>query len=139
MIQLNSHSNAPAQLAAENEHCWVILGRRLGVFWYGRLVYLATGEPSQVEFDWDMVFQREETKGDVVGFLHTHPNTNAHPSPTDHATMKTWVTAMGKPLICSIDGSDGLKSFWYQAEWTLPTETRIRKFGSWVVGSIPFA
>ena len=78
----------------------------LGSWGMGRLVYLSEGSATDVCFDSDSVFQRQVNRGDVVGFLHTHPNTDAQPSATDHATMGAWQVSLGKSLICAIDGQD---------------------------------
>ena len=77
----------------------------------GKLKYLGSGQPYEVEFGWNEICSQEEQDGNVIGFLHTHPATPARPSTTDYATMNAWVTALGKPLICGIDGIDGLKSY----------------------------
>ena len=63
---------------------------------------------AQVEFDGPATLAREERRHDVVGFLHTHPQFAASPSRRDVATMRAWVMAFGKPLLCLIRGSDGL-------------------------------
>lgn len=64
------------------------------------------GEPASVEFDARWVLEREETKGDVVGFFHTHPNGSPNPSQRDLKTMRAWSSSFGKPLLCLI-ASDG--------------------------------
>lgn len=117
-----------------NEQCWVILGRLFGAFWLGRISYLSQGSPSEVEFNASLILEREDDKHDVIGFVHTHPNTDASPSFTDHATMQAWVTALGKPLVCGIDGTDGLKSFVYTDDESKGYEGRIIKFGKFVCG-----
>jgi proteasome lid subunit RPN8/RPN11 len=52
------------------------------------------------------VLAREESKGDVVGFYHTHPAGPPEPSQRDVRTMRAWVSSFGKPLLCLIE-SDG--------------------------------
>lgn len=69
------------------------------------------GRPASVEFDGPAVLEREERKGDVIGFLHTHPNSDAEPSRRDLRTMRAWVSAFGKPLLCVIEGIDGLAAY----------------------------
>ncbi len=58
------------------------------------------GQATMVETDWAWALAREETRGDVVGFWHTHaPGVGAKPSPRDTQTMRAWCLAFGKPLI----------------------------------------
>lgn len=89
----------------------MLLGRRRGRIWYARRTSRRAGEPAQVEFDASAVLEREEARGDVIGFLHTHPNSPASPSRRDLKTMRAWVCAFGKPLLCLIDGTDGLAGY----------------------------
>jgi proteasome lid subunit RPN8/RPN11 len=49
--------------------------------------------------------------GDVIGFLHTHPDGPASPSDRDVRTMRAWRLAFGKPLLCLIDGPVGIRGF----------------------------
>ncbi|HUG18849.1 MAG TPA: Mov34/MPN/PAD-1 family protein [Planctomycetaceae bacterium] len=96
------------------EHCWYLTGRKQGRVWYLRRHSERTGQPHQVAFDAGEVLQREETRGDVVGFLHTHPNMPALPSTRDLKTMRAWTSCFGKPLLCLIEGSDGLQGYLYE-------------------------
>jgi proteasome lid subunit RPN8/RPN11 len=64
-----------------------------------------------VHFDGTWVLGREETHGDVVGFLHTHPDGPPMPSSRDVRTMRAWCLAFGKPLVCLIDGPGGLRGY----------------------------
>jgi proteasome lid subunit RPN8/RPN11 len=64
------------------------------------------GEPASVGFDADWALAREESKGDVVGFYHTHPSSSPEPSQRDLKTMRAWAGSFGKPLLCLIE-SDG--------------------------------
>jgi len=84
------------------ERCWTIIGCRQGRFWYGRRRRPATGGSASVEFDAAWALLREETRGDVVGFCHTHPAGPAKPSRRDVRTMRAWVQAFGKPLLCLV-------------------------------------
>ena len=88
------------------EHCWTLLGHHQGRFWYARRKRPTRGEVASVEFDADWVLAREESKGDVVGFYHTHPGGNPEPSLRDLKTMRAWSGSFGKPLLCLIE-SDG--------------------------------
>lgn len=90
-----------------NEECWPLVGERRGRIWYARRWTKTVGRPIDVEFDAAAVIEREERRGDVVGFLHTHPNSPAAPSRRDLHTMRAWASCFGKPLLCVIDGTDG--------------------------------
>jgi len=93
------------------EECWPLVGQRRGRVWHARKLRRTVGEPARVEFDGLAVLAREEQRHDVVGFLHTHPNFPAEPSQRDIDTMHAWVSALGKPLVCLIAGTDGLAGF----------------------------
>lgn len=100
----------------------MLLGRRRGRIWYARRISRKSGEPAHVEFDASAVLHREETQGDVVGFLHTHPNTPAQPSDRDLKTMRAWVSAFGKPLLCLIEGTDGLAGYRFDDDASDPQQ-----------------
>ena len=93
------------------EESWVLVGQRRGRIWLARRIWLSRGEPAEVAFDAAKVLAREERRGDVVGFFHTHPTFVAKPSKRDIATMRAWVSTFGKPLLCLIAGTDGLRGF----------------------------
>lgn len=89
-----------------NERCWTLVGRRQGPFWVTRRRRPTRGSPASVEFDAAWVLRREEDRGDVVGFYHTHPAAAPEPSGRDVLTMRAWTSSLGKPLLCLIE-SDG--------------------------------
>jgi len=93
------------------EESWVLVGQRRGRIWHSRRIWPSRGEPAEVAFDAAAVLAREERRGDVVGFFHTHPSFVAKPSKRDIATMRGWVSSFGKPLLCLIEGTDGLQGF----------------------------
>jgi proteasome lid subunit RPN8/RPN11 len=93
------------------EQCWTLLGEHRGCIWFCRRVRLARGERTSVNFDGAWVLKREEKHGDVVGFLHTHPDGPVSPSERDVRTMRAWRRAFGKPLLCLIDGPEGLHGY----------------------------
>lgn len=93
------------------ERCWVLLGRRQGSFWYARRQRPTSGQLAGVEFDPTWVLNREETKGDVIGFYHTHPNGSPNLSRRDVKTMRAWVKSFGRPLLCIIESSNQLTAF----------------------------
>ncbi|MBA7625004.1 hypothetical protein ES703_32425 [subsurface metagenome] len=84
-----------------NESCYVLIGKRIGRFWLGRLVKKTTGTASSVEFDWEWVLRREEEKSDILGFWHSH-ETDIRPSSRDIETMLAWIRCFGKRLVCII-------------------------------------
>lgn len=95
-------ARASAFLRPVVEQCWTLLGQHRGRIWFCRRLHHSSGEPASVCFDGPWVLSREEKHGDVVGFLHTHPNGLASPSGRDVRTMRAWCGAFGKPLLCLI-------------------------------------
>lgn len=100
-----------ATLTPVVEQCWTLVGEHRGRIWHCRRVRPTTGERASVRFDGDWALKREEKHGDVVGFLHTHPEGPASPSNRDVRTMRAWCGSFGKPLLCLIAGPDGLRGF----------------------------
>ena len=98
------------------EQCWTLLGERRGRVWLCRRVRRTTGERAAVRFDGAWVLRREETRGDVVGFLHTHPDGPASPNARDVRTMRAWRLAFGKPLLCLIESPEGLRGYRFDGE-----------------------
>jgi proteasome lid subunit RPN8/RPN11 len=87
-----------------DEECWILVGRvrpRDGVC-HARAATHSVGHPTRVEADAAWALRREERRGDVVGFLHTHPMGGLRPSARDVRTMRAWCDAFGKPLFCVI-------------------------------------
>ena len=97
----------------ENEMCWTLLGAGRGSFWNCSLVNPIEGEPRRVEFSHSWVLRREETEGDVLGFMHTHPSGELAPSQTDVDTMRAWTSCLGKPLLCLIANRSRVKAFMF--------------------------
>jgi hypothetical protein len=95
------------------ERCWTLVGRRQGPFWFARRVRPTSGDESSVGFDADWVLRREETRGDVVGFYHTHPAGMPEPSKRDDRTMRAWVGSFGKPLLCLIEADRNVAAYQY--------------------------
>jgi proteasome lid subunit RPN8/RPN11 len=69
------------------------------------------GKPASVEFDAAWALAREESKGDVVGFYHTHPGGSPSPSRRDLKTMRAWSGSFGKPLLCLIESDGQLRAY----------------------------
>lgn len=59
-------------------------------------------QATSVEFDYQKVYDREDTYHDVVGFFHTHPSGMNRMSGIDIETMNQWVKCLGKDLMCVI-------------------------------------
>ena len=104
-------ARASQKLKPAVETCWSLLGERRGRIWYCRRVRPVRGIRVDVRFDGAWALAREESRGDVVGFLHTHPAGPHAPSERDVRTMHAWCSAFGKPLLCAIDGTDGLHGY----------------------------
>lgn len=99
-----------------NERSWVLTGGRVfgfPDFRWARFHSITEGHPCAVACDYKWALWREEHVGDVIGFLHTHPSFLARPSQRDVQTMMAWHLSFGKPMLCAIDGIDGLFGFWF--------------------------
>ena len=120
-----------------NETYLALLGRMIGGYWYGIGHWGEEGLPAEVSFDYQLVMDRELKHHDVVGFYHTHPSFQAIPSQTDYGTMGAWTLAFGKPLICSIEGIDGLKAHWFLDNETEHVTSWEKKFGNIYIGRVP--
>jgi proteasome lid subunit RPN8/RPN11 len=67
---------------------------------------------ASVEAAWEWALAREERRGDVVGFYHTHPpGAGAQLSSRDICTMRAWCSALGKPLLCLIAAGKVLNGY----------------------------
>jgi proteasome lid subunit RPN8/RPN11 len=97
------------------EECWILTGQRRGGVWILRRRRYTTGQPTRVSFDASWVLSREETHGDVLGFLHTHPTGSPEPSLRDLRTMHAWAGAFGKPLLCLIASKRSLACYVFDA------------------------
>ncbi|MBX9668702.1 MAG: Mov34/MPN/PAD-1 family protein [Candidatus Obscuribacterales bacterium] len=95
---------------------YILLGEKINGIWHAKMTWRRTGSPVSVDFDWQKVMDREETRGDVVGFFHTHPKGLNSPSARDKKTMNAWSTCFGKPLLCLIDDGHGTYGWIYNAQ-----------------------
>lgn len=120
-----------------NEQCWVLVGGIDGDLWWGEKAQLHEGSPASVAFDPNYAMKRDEQHGDVVGFIHTHPSFTAHYSMRDDRTMKAWVLSLGKPLVCCILGTDGLRAWWYLNDEDPPVEYQAKSLRGIVFGMTP--
>lgn len=120
-----------------NEQCWVLVGGIDGDLWWGKKVRPTEGAPASVAFNPDYVIKREEQHHDVVGFIHTHPTFTAHYSMRDDRTMKAWISSFGRPLVCCILGTDGLRAWWYLNDEDEPVEYQAKSLRGLVFGLTP--
>jgi proteasome lid subunit RPN8/RPN11 len=107
---------ARASSKAVVERCWVLVGSRQGPFWHARRTRPTRGEIACVHFEAARVLSREESKGDVVGFYHTHPAGPPEPSQRDVRTMRAWVSSFGKPLLCLIESEGELAAYSFDSD-----------------------
>jgi hypothetical protein len=87
------------------EQSWVLLGAldENDNIWKLSVRRHVSGQPASVEADWRWALDREEERGDVAGFAHTHPaGSGTEPSNRDRRTMEAWCSAFGKALVCLI-------------------------------------
>jgi hypothetical protein len=84
--------------------------------WRLRLRRPRSGGPASVEIDWAWAMEREEGRGDVVGFYHTHPGGSAFPSQRDVQTMQAWVSCFGKPMLCVIEGGGPVVAYLFESD-----------------------
>src|SRR5262245_21054938 len=98
-------------MRAAVEQCWILVGQRRGRIWLGRKVRRVVGERASVAFDGAWVLEREESRHDVIGFWHTHPDGPDGPSDRDVRTMRAWCSAFGKPLLCVIQSPSVIAGF----------------------------
>jgi proteasome lid subunit RPN8/RPN11 len=101
------------------EQCWFIKGIRIGNYVVGYREYHSDGTSGSVEFDWERAFNKC-----IFGWFHTHPSGFDNLSSRDEKTMKGWVIAMGRPLLCGI-GVDGVEKWWLYSRET--NDTRVIK------------
>ena len=85
-----------------DEVSYILVGTQLNPFCFARLVRKRKGIPGSVEFNWKWVLEREEKKGDVLGFYHTH-SYDREISGRDVKTMMAWVSCFAKTLLCIIE------------------------------------
>lgn len=80
------------------------------------------GEPASVAFDAAWALAREEARGDIVGFYHTHPGGAPEPSRRDVRTMRAWCSALGKPLLCVIESEGRTAAFLFESDESSGTQ-----------------
>ncbi len=105
---------SPRSVTTTVEQYGTLVGRRRGRIWFTRRVQFCEGNATSVPFDGLGVLKREESRGDVLGFFHTHPDGPPLPSKRDVRTMRAWCSAFGKPLLCVIASPEGLAGFRFE-------------------------
>lgn len=120
-----------------NENCWVLVGGWEEDIWWGKRVKPTEGTPVSVNFSAEYVIQRDTNHKDIVGFIHTHPGMTAHYSSRDKRTMEAWTLALGKPLVCCIQGIDGLRAWWFLDDESDPIEYQVKSLRGLVFGVTP--
>jgi hypothetical protein len=110
------------------EICWVLIGKRQGDAWQVRRRRpTCQGKFASVEADWAWALEREEQRGDVAGFWHTHPRgAGVVPSERDRRTMQAWCSALGKPLLCLIADGVQLAGYLFSDENCQPVRSIAR-------------
>lgn len=122
----------------DNEVYHGLVGKIISRWWVARSFGDdAEGTPGSVEFNWQRIMDREDSRGDIVGFYHTHPHFVGQPSSTDYATMKGWTLSFGRPLLCLIEGTDGLNANWFKDDETPHVKGYVKKIGKWYFGNVP--
>ena len=120
-----------------NEQCWILVGGWREDLWWGKRVKPTEGQQCSVRFNPQYVLDRDEKYHDIIGFIHTHPGMSAHYSGIDDRTMKAWVLSLGKPLVCCIIGTDGLRAWWYLNDEDPPVEYQAKSLLGIVFGVTP--
>jgi proteasome lid subunit RPN8/RPN11 len=112
------------------ELSWVLVGAPSEAGWWTRACRRSRGGPAQVEADWRWAFEREETHGDLAGFLHTHPGgSGVAPSERDRRTMQAWCSALGKPLLCIIREGRRTAAWLFQPRQDIPRQVALERAG----------
>jgi len=101
----------------KNNEVWHALrGVHQGRIWQGVPILREEGGPASVDFtaqrNW--LIERFLLRKDIIGFYHTHPTFPAYPSSVDIPTMQAWVFTFGCPLLCLIEGTNGLKGWVFE-------------------------
>jgi len=56
---------------------------------------------------------------------------------TDYDTMGAWTVCCGKPLVCIIKGTNGLRAHWFIDDETEHITGFVRRFGKIFIGRMP--
>jgi len=101
----------------DRERCWTLVGTYENGAWRAAKRRRISGKPASVEVDWEWTLKREEKRGDVVGFAHTHPSgAGTTPSERDLRTLRAWRIALGKPLLMLIEDGASIAGYVLQCD-----------------------
>ena len=96
----------------EHERCWTLVGTCESGVWHAAKRRRISGKLASVVVDWEWTLKREERRGDVIGFAHTHPSgTGMMPSERDIRTLRAWRIALGKPLLMLIEDGASIAGY----------------------------
>ena len=96
----------------KRERCWTLVGTYENGAWRAAKRRRISGKPASVEVDWAWTLKREEKRGDVIGFAHTHPSgVGTMPSERDVRTLRAWRIALGKPLLMLIEDGESIAGY----------------------------
>lgn len=116
-----------------NEICKVLVGSEiirdgvaLAIIGYAKEEW--EGSFAEVEFDRREVFGWEDSGLKVMGFYHTHPGDFVTLSGIDVKTMKGWSVALGRRMLCFIEGNGEIDATYWSGEGII--ENGIKEF--WV-------
>lgn len=99
----------------KKEIAYTLVGETKDGIILAKLIWKTRGSETSVMFDGAKVLSHEESSGDIVGFFHTHPEGFTNPSRRDDDTMLSWSFCFGKPLLCAIGTSLGVRAWLYDA------------------------
>lgn len=88
------------------EKCWFLVGKKIGQFYVGKIVYHSQGNTLKVDFDWESAVNER-----VLGFYHTHIDGLPYLSDEDETTMRAWVRSEGRSMLCGVI-TDESQSCW---------------------------
>jgi hypothetical protein len=129
-------SKGPDSAVERLEVANVLLGEYANGIWCTSMVWRTRGTEVSVNFDGKRVLAREESKGDVVGFYHTHPEGFLEPSGRDDRTMDAWCFCFGKPILCVIETRRGPNGWIYEYGVAPKKVSRVQRFGGGILVAI---
>jgi proteasome lid subunit RPN8/RPN11 len=119
------------------EICYVLLGEIRDGTVNAKMSWRKIGSTHSVQFDWSRVMKREEDDADVAGFYHTHPEGFTDLSSKDESTMRAWAFCFGKPLICAIGTSAGIRAWCFEVDGNFKELKEVKRYKrTWLTGII---